>query len=119
MNLFLALLMTALAPAGAHAEEPFACNLNALTPSERNAHLDVSRRLLGAVQETRELPNGYAFRLPPDALVTAAQWVSRERKCCPFFTFEIEVARSGGPVWLRLTGRDGIKPFIRSELGVD
>jgi len=25
--------------------------------------------------------------------------------------------REGGPVWLRLTGREGVKAFIREEIG--
>ena len=35
-----------------------------------------------------------------------------ERKCCPFFDFGIEVARESGPVWLRLSGRRGVKDFL-------
>src|SRR5262249_55964870 len=119
MMLMIVLLMTSMGPAPAAADEPFACNLNALTKTERNSHAQVSRRLWDAVQERRELSNGYAFRLPADAFVTAAEWVSLERRCCPFFSFELEVAKDGGPVWLRPTGRDGVKPFMRSEFGMD
>jgi len=117
--LLIVLLMTTLAPAPGAADESLACNLNALTKTERSSHAKVSRQLLNAVEERRELSNGYALRLPSDMLGTAAEWVRLERRCCPFFTFEIEVTKDGGPLWLRLTGRDGIKPFIRSEFGLD
>ena len=114
------LLLVAGAPAGsADAGTPYACNMAALTKNERTAHQKTSQKLFASVQEQKELANGYAFRFTPDALVTAAQWVSLERKCCPFFTFEMELAREEGPLWLRVTGGDGIKPFIRAEFGLE
>ena len=45
-------------------------------------------------------------------------FVAEERQCCPFFTFEMEQARDQGPVWLRVTGSDGVKEFIRAEFGL-
>src|SRR6266545_4451753 len=101
------------------AGERFACNLSALTRSERALHARRAQALLSAVQERTELPNGYAFRLPPAELVTAAQWVAFERRCCPFFTFELEQARDQGPLWLRITGSEGVKAFIRAEFQLD
>lgn len=37
--------------------------------------------------------------------------------CCPFFSFAIELESGGGAIWLHLTGRDGVKPFIQAEIG--
>lgn len=105
--------LTAL-PAG----ERFACNMNALGSSERARHRELSQALFAAVQERKELPNGYGFRMAPEHLVRAAEWVSLERKCCPFFAFEIEQGKNQGPLWLRITGADGVKPFIREEFGL-
>jgi hypothetical protein len=34
-----------------------------------------------------------------------------------FFDFSLEVEREGGAVWLSLTGREGVKPFIMAEIG--
>ena len=97
------------------AGERFACNMKALTTTERARHQALSHTLFPAVQEKRELPNGYAFRLPPADLMTAAEWVFFERKCCPFFAFEIEQAKDNGSLWLRITGAEGVKPFIVEE----
>jgi hypothetical protein len=47
----------------------------------------------------------------------AAEFIANERLCCPFFGFAVEVGPEGGALWLRLTGREGIKPFIQAELG--
>jgi hypothetical protein len=97
------------------ARERFACNISALTSAERARRQDLSRTLLTAVQEKSELRDGYAFRLPSSAWMTAAEWVSFERKCCPFFAFELEQPKDDGPVWLRITGSDGVKAFIEEE----
>ena len=60
-----------------------------------------------------------AFELPnnSDVLLTAAEFISLERLCGPFFGFELQVEREGRSVWLSLTGRDGVKPFIMAEIG--
>lgn len=119
-RVLLALLLLTIVPAGSAAGgERFACNMNTLTKSERVTHHKLSRALLEKVREKTELPNGYAFRLPSAAFLTTAQWVSLERKCCPFFTFELELAGDADPLWLRITGSEGIKPFILAEFGLE
>lgn len=66
--------------------------------------------------ETRELPDGYAFRLQGDDSLIAnlAEWVSYECRCCPFFNFEITFQRNSGPLWLRIWGDDGVKDFVHN-----
>jgi hypothetical protein len=119
VKFLLASLLLAVIPAGrADGGERFACNMNALTKAERATHERIARSLLRAVQGKTELKDGYAFRLSPKALGTAAQWVALESRCCPFFAFAIEVSRNNGPVWLRITGPEGIKTFIQAELGL-
>jgi hypothetical protein len=113
--LLLPLLIGSVSLGSLAARERFACNMTALTSVERARHQDLSRALLAAVQEKSELRHGYAFRLPPSALLTAAEWVSFERKCCPFFAFQIEQPKDEGPVWLRITGSEGVKAFIEEE----
>ena len=100
-------------------ESPFACDMTAIAPEQRGAHVETIQKLFRAVRSKRELPNGFAFELPNDSevLLTAAAFVSLERLCCPFFGFELQVEREGGSVWLSLTGRDGVKPFIMAEIG--
>jgi len=66
------------------------------------------------VREVRELPDGYAFRLPADAklLSRAGEWISLERRCCPFFDFELRWASGEETPWLRLTGSPEVKAFL-------
>ena len=99
-------------------ESPFACDMTAIAPDQRDAHRAATSRLFQAVEQTRELVNGYAFRLPNESalLNTVAEFIVLERLCCPFFGFGLEVEPEGGSVWLSLTGREGIKPFIMAEI---
>jgi hypothetical protein len=105
----------------AHTERisPFACVMDAIEPNKRQQHLATPEHLFRSVNEIRELSNGYAFRLPneSEALLKAAEFISLEKLCCPFFGFTIEVEPEGGDVWLQLTGREGVKPFIQAEIG--
>jgi hypothetical protein len=99
-------------------ESPIACDMGAIDPGLRASHVATGAQLFRAVEEIRELPDGYAFRLPPDSdpLLKAAEFISLERLCCPFLGFALEVGPEGGPVWVRLTGREGVKAFIREEV---
>lgn len=93
--------------------------MNAIEQEQRARHIATIDALFRAVLGVRELPDGYAFRLPneSDVLLRAAEFVSLERLCCPFFGFALEVEPEGGAVWLSLTGREGVKPFILAEAG--
>jgi hypothetical protein len=101
-------------------EAPFACSLTALSAAEREHHKELGKELHAAVKEIRELRNGYGFRLSGErrSLAILSEWVSLERLCCPFFTFQIEAGSEAQPVWLRMTGRDGVKTFMQSEFGI-
>ena len=98
------------------AETPFACNLKAINVEQRKQYDRLSKALFGAVEERRELQDGFAFRLANSvSLPDAAAWADLESKCCPFFDFQLERGREQGALWLRLTGRPGVKQFIRDE----
>ena len=98
-------------------ETPFACNLTALSPAERAEHHRLGAIVLEAIRSRREIADGYAFELEGSrvAIGDLAAWAGFERRCCPFFGFQLEFGSEGGPVTLRLTGRAGVKDFIRSE----
>lgn len=104
--------------ASAAAGSPFACDLLALTPEQRKRHFDELGPMLRSIKRSfRELPDGYEFEFPADANTFAlvTEWGLQERACCPFFDVDIRLDREGGPLWLRLTGREGTKQFIRSD----
>ena len=92
-----------------------ACALSDPEKARRIAALEAE--IFAASRETSELPDGYAFRFPPDAewLTRLAAFIVDERKCCPFFTFELVIEPAGGPIWLRLRGGEGVKEFIQAQ----
>ena len=94
---------------------PIACDPNALTAEQSERWMIVGKQMYQAIQEVRELPNGYAFRLPSDAtmLMIVAEDLSMERLCCPFLLFTLEITPAGGPLWLSFTGPEGTKEFLR------
>jgi hypothetical protein len=70
--------------------------------------------------EIVEMEKGYELQFSPSSISPAelADGVAAESKCCPFFDFHIDLEREGSLLCLRLTGEEGIKPFIRSEFQV-
>ena len=118
MNTFI-LVAALLLPTIAH-ESPFACNVAALTNSERHRHFDELGPALRKVKTgVRELPDGYEFRFPSDRKTVGMllEWVDQERLCCPFFDISVRFEPEGGAVSMRLTGRPGTKEFIRMDAG--
>jgi hypothetical protein len=97
---------------------PIACKLGALDKTQRERQTKLRDRLHKAVVELKELPDGYAFKLNSKSitLLDAAEWITLESACCPFFNFGLEANSDRESIWLRLTGRDGVKQFIKAEM---
>jgi hypothetical protein len=96
-----------------------ACLPGAIPAAERQAHFALARELFHERAEERAaLPNGYAIRLPSDALEAVARFVANERKCCPFMSFELTLAPAPGPIWLRMTGPEGTRRVLDAELNL-
>jgi hypothetical protein len=95
--------------------------MTALDSTQRARHRTLATQLRPAVVAFEELPDGYAARFARTAerFGTLAEFMALEALCCPFFTLALEAACDGGPLRLRITGPDGVKPFIRAEFGID
>ena len=106
-------------PETKRSESPFACNRLALTPEQRKRHFDeLGPKLRSLKKSVRELPNGYEFEFSPDSntVQLVEEWAVGERACCPFFDIDMHLEREGGSLWLRLTGREGVKKFIQADV---
>ena len=101
-------------------ETSFFCKLGALDQTQRERHRALSEQLRAGIKEVKELPNGYAFQLAGESatILSVAEWITFERLCCPFFTFALEIEGEGKPLWLRMTGREGVKAFMQAEFGM-
>jgi hypothetical protein len=96
---------------------PYACDMTAIPPEKRRAHHALIDRLMTeAVEEISDLADGLAFRFPAEEYDAVTEFVGRERLCCPFLSFALDVSPDRGPLRLRLTGPEGVKDFIRAEL---
>jgi hypothetical protein len=101
-----------LEPAHAAEELPIACNLSGAELAERGGEVS---NLFVEAEETMELEDGYAFRFPgsDDYAARLLEFTLAERRCCPFFTFEL-VFEPNQRLWLRLRGSTAIKEFVAS-----
>jgi hypothetical protein len=93
---------------------PIVCRLTDAQLQERRQ--TVLRQLALTIQETQELPNGYAYRFPTgDATLEELTSLIRfERQCCPFLTFRLTAEPNDGPLWLEVTGPGETKEFLAS-----
>ena|SRR5205085_1899194 len=115
------MIVSTLVVAQAYAEStqsPFACDRLALNSKARKRHFDQLGPSLRAMHKRiRELPDGFEFEFPSDAptVQLVSEWAGGEHLCCPFFDIHLRFEREGGGFWLRLTGREGVKEFIKSD----
>jgi len=113
--------MPAILHAAKH-ETPLACDRAGLSPEHRKRHFDeLGAALQSLKKSTHELADGFEFEFPADAAVyqLLAEWVGGERLCCPFFDIDLRVEKEGGSLRLRLTGREGIKEFIKADFSAE
>lgn len=99
---------------------PFFCDLAAMDAEQRARYRQVTQHMRAATPVIEELANGYALRFGMDSslCLIVAEFMTLERLCCPFLDLTLEVARESGPMQLKLTGREGVKQFLRAELGL-
>lgn len=91
--------------------------MDALSPDQRVSHREFGGQLLSALKAVRELQDGYEFEFPlnVETYQALAQLTPLEHACCPFFDIGIRIESESNKLCWRLTGREGIKPFIRAE----
>ena len=100
-------------------ESPLVCDLTGLTAEQRERRGTLAKDHLAlAREELRELPDGYAFRFPAELELSLklTEFITLERRCCPFLTLVLEFEREDGPLWLKVTGGEGVKEFLQAEL---
>ena len=74
---------------------------------------------LGALRlDVRELADGYAFSYPAESgvILKLAEFVTLERRCCPFFDFALEIGADARHARLRIGGGPDVKEFLRGQL---
>ena len=92
---------------------PIACSLSPEQLAQRRER--IIKELFQKTLERHELQHGFEFVFPSSEAVLAevVEFVSFERKCCRFLSFELALEPEEGPIHLRLLGRQGAKEAIR------
>ena len=90
------------------------------TPELQKRKVTVIASLKQQMLDRKELKDGYAFKFSgTDKVIDElTEFVKTERECCDFFTFNLSISGDKSEAWLQLTGVDGVKDFITTELGL-
>jgi hypothetical protein len=96
-----------------------ACDLSALDAAQRARHSALRAELRARRLDAREVADGYVFSYPAETemIVKLAEWVTLERRCCPFFDFALDVAAGAAEIRLTLGGGADVKAFLKSQQG--
>lgn len=86
-----------------------------LTGKEFKDRLDELRNVVFArVESYREVEDGYVFQFKDedDFLPKLTDYMLSERKCCPFFSFDLSIKGNDTRVALKVSGPEGAKEMI-------
>jgi len=91
-----------------------ACKLT--SPELQKRKEEVISVLKEKVIEKVELENGYKYRFANTKLMKLQinSFIKSEKSCCDFFEFEF--TEFGSNLWLKMTGPEGVKDFMKEEL---
>ena len=94
-----------------------ACDLSAISATDRPRYSDLVTRVRVAIQGRTEILDGYVFKLDSQAinLPEVAEWISMERLCCPFLTLQLSASGNQKHWVLTLTGPEGVKTLLDAE----
>jgi hypothetical protein len=90
---------------------PIVCNMTAIGPAQLPRYRDLVQRLRSAMTTRRELSDGYVYALDSQSITVSEvdEWITMERRCCPFLTFE------QGEGQLTMRGPAGTKAVLQEE----
>ncbi|KRE38179.1 hypothetical protein ASG81_19950 [Paenibacillus sp. Soil522] len=97
---------------------PVACCHTVFTKEERIDYKEICGELEKRRIGITEIENGFEYQFPGDSDTARLlfEWVSLERKCCPFLTFTVSASHENKPFFLQLTGNEEAKAFLLNEL---
>jgi hypothetical protein len=89
------------------------------TPELQERKKTVIAELKALVLERKETEKGvrYKFEGSDKMIDLLSSFMKTERLCCDFFTFDLSVAGEDKFIWLELSGPEGTKDFIETEIG--
>jgi hypothetical protein len=102
---------------GSDASPAIACNLDALSPSERARRSELARIIQKRATSLEETDSGYRVQLPGDSEICerVLQLILLERRCCPFLSLALAFGPGDGAVALAIGGAPGVKQFLKEN----
>jgi hypothetical protein len=99
-----------------HTNTPIVCDLTVFGNTERIKHLALGKSLFGKARQVIEHHDGFTFVFEQSPLLEMqiADWVSKEKRCCPFFSFEFSRTNTPPSLSLRIAGPHGAKEVLRT-----
>jgi hypothetical protein len=98
----------------ANAPTPIACRIDALNARERGRRETLVKELMPKAK-VEEREDGYRLEwaAAPKTYEKLVEFIGYERRCCPFFNFEVSVAGPDAPVAMVIHGTPEVKAFIK------
>lgn len=98
-----------------HKYESIACILTESKLAERKNELQ--KEVFSKVKKTKEIEDGFTFSFPYDEkfLLNMMEYIITEKRCCPFFNFEIKLHQTND-IQLRITGPLDAKKMLEMFL---
>ena len=96
---------------------PLVCDMNVFTPAERELHIQTTTKLFQSLQNIQAVENGFTFSFlnQYEFITSLAEFISKERLCCPFLDFTLRIQPNEEFISLTLTGPKGTQEFLRLE----
>ena len=91
---------------------PIACNLDVFSKEDSKRHETLLNEVLAALRIVREVEDGYAVSFSSSEFLTIAEWISLEKQCCHFLSFQIAFFGGDEPLRLTLSGPKGTREFL-------
>jgi hypothetical protein len=97
-------------------EKTVSCKLT--SPELQKYKTEVIALLKSEVLQRKELDNGYqySFKGSDKMIDDIVSFIKTERVCCDFFTFNLSIEDVNRNVLLTITGPEGTKEFINTEM---
>jgi len=110
------ILCVGMAVADGQKSPPIACNMKAISAAQRPHYDDLMKKLRGSIRGRTELADGFAYGLDPKGITLQelGDWMTMERLCCPFLTFNLEV-KNDGATQLSMRGPEGTKLVLKED----
>jgi hypothetical protein len=88
------------------------------SPELQKRKTEVIALLKAEISQTKELDNGYqySFKGSDKMIDMIVNFIKSERACCDFFTFNLLIEDDHTDVLLTITGPEGAKNFIKTEM---